>query len=370
MLDLPGAKLTGVQGGLDFLRDFNAGATIAPMGRVVVIGGGNVAYDCARSALRAPGTTSVTLASLEALYEMPADQVEILEGEEEGIIRRNRLGPVRFVEGTQGRLGGVEFRAVARVFDENKRFAPELTPNTEEIIPCDTVLLAVGQAGDTGFVTGMSNLELGRGGTVIADRNTGRTSIPWLFSAGDASLGPGLFIDAIAHARRAAESIHAYLGGEPAPANDDRAFAVEASRQSLRREWLTLTRSEPPSAAATAYKVSQSESVELSFPEKVAQDQGARCLRCEVETVFDGALCIQCGGCADVCPTWCLRLVRLDEIGVALPGGDRMSAIIKDEERCVRCALCADRCPTGAISMERLCGFEPWATLPGVGTAA
>jgi formate dehydrogenase (NADP+) beta subunit len=100
---------------------------------------------------------------------------------------------------------------------------------------------------------------------------------------------------------------------------------------------------------------------ELPQPEAEARLQGARCLRCEVETVFDGSLCIQCGGCADVCPTWCLRLVSLDEIGMQVPGGQAMSAIIKDEDRCIRCAACAERCPTDAITMERLCGFEPWA---------
>ena len=205
MLDLPG-RGPGRRGRWPRLpaRLQRHSEPVAPMGRVVVIGGGNVAYDCARAALRTAGTSAVTLVSLEALHEMPADQVEITEGDEEGIVRRNRFGPVRFVEGPAGTLAGLEVRQVSRVFDEQRRFAPEMVPGTEQVIPCDTVLVAVGQAGDTGFVTGLPELPLGRGGTVIADRETGKTSIPWLWAVGDAALGPGLFISAIAQASRAA----------------------------------------------------------------------------------------------------------------------------------------------------------------------
>jgi formate dehydrogenase (NADP+) beta subunit len=370
MLELPGAGLSGVVGGLDFLRAFNAGEPVKPMGRVVVIGGGNVAYDCARSALRTAGTSSVTLVSLEALHEMPADQVEITEGEEEGIVRGNRLGPVRFVEGAAGSLAGLEVRQVSRVFDENRRFAPEMVPGTEQVIPCDTVLVAVGQSGDTGFVTGLPELQLGRGGTVIAERETGRTSIPWLFAVGDASLGPGLFISAIAQASRAAQAIHASLHGQVAARPSERGFVVERSRQGLDPAWLGLKRVAPPAAEVASRARSVDAQVELPFGEAEARRQGARCLRCEVETIFDGARCIQCGGCADVCPTWCLRLVSLDEIGLEHADAANLSAIIKDEERCVRCAMCADRCPTGAITMERLCGFEPWAPVPRPGEEA
>jgi NADPH-dependent glutamate synthase beta subunit-like oxidoreductase/NAD-dependent dihydropyrimidine dehydrogenase PreA subunit len=371
MLDLPGAGLAGVVGGLDFLKAFNARKPLPPMGRVVVIGGGNVAYDCARSARRTPGTTSVTVTSLEALHEMPADAVEIAEGDEEGLARKNRFGPVRFVEGPDGRLAGVEVRAVSRVFDEKGRFAPELVPGTEEVVPCDTALVAVGQAGDTGFVTGLPGLALGRGGTVIADRETGRTSIPWLFAAGDASLGPGLFVDAIAQASRAARAIHAFVqGGAPEEVEPARAFEVEPVRHRMRRDWLDLPRFGPPVAEPGARLAGADVPVERSYEEEVAVLQGARCLHCEVETVFDGSLCIQCGGCADVCPTWCLRLVSLGEIGFAPPDGAAMSAIIKDEERCIRCGFCAERCPTDAIAMERLCGFEPWEPIPAAGGAA
>lgn len=363
-LDLPGADLPGVVGGLDYLRAFNGRRPVAPMGHVVVIGGGNVAYDCARSAVRTPGTSSVSLVSLEARHEMPADELEIVEGDEEGVLRRNRLGPTRFVAGPDGRLAGLEVRTVSRVFDESGRFAPQTVPGTEQVLPCDTVLVAVGQAGDTGFAAGLAGLELGRGGTVAADRETGRTSIPWLFAAGDAALGPGLFIDAIAQGRRAARAIAVHLDGAQPAAEGARSFQVEEPGTRLRRDSYELRRASPAAAPVAERVRAVDLQVEVGFSERVAREQAARCLRCDVETIFDGSRCIQCGGCADVCPTWCLRLVSLDEIGLAAAGAAAQSAIIKDEERCLRCGACARRCPTGAVTMERLCGFEPWAPLP------
>jgi NADPH-dependent glutamate synthase beta subunit-like oxidoreductase len=338
------------------------------MGRVLVIGGGNVAYDVARAAVRTPGTQSVSLACLEARHEMPADDVEVHEGDEEGIKRYNRHGPVRFVEGPNGRVAGVEFRNVSRVFDENGKFNPEMVPGTETVVECDTVLIAVGQVGDTTFATGVQDFPLGRAGTVAADRETGRTSLPWLFAAGDGALGPGLFINAVAHGRKTALSIDAFLRGaaQPAAADVARAWQYEPMRKDLRSDYLKIGRTVPPPApVAERLRGAQ---VELPFDEAEAKRQAARCVRCEVETIFDGNKCIQCGGCSDVCPTWCLRLVSLEEIGMQAPGGEQMSAIIKDEDRCIRCAMCVERCPTDAITMEKLCGFEPWE--PVEGTAA
>ncbi len=368
-LNLPGNDLDGVTGGFEFLEKFNEQQRGRALGRTVVIGGGNVAYDCARSARRMPGTTSVTLVCLEALHEMPADEIEIIEGKEENIALINRRGPVRFV-GENGVITGLETRAVSRVFDEAGRFAPELTPGTEEVIACDHIVVAVGQQSDPGFANGVSSLEFGRSGSLLADRNSGATSVPWLYAIGDIALGPGLFIDAIAHGQRAARGISRRLGIEEAHRDSGKrtgglGFVEEAVRQGLRHDYLRLPRRLPPCSDENSRWSSPDAQVELTFPDKTAREQGARCLRCEVETIFDGTKCILCGGCADVCPTWCLKLVTTEEIGLGadFPG---MSAIIKDEDRCIRCGYCAERCPTDAITMESLCNFEPWTQEPEV----
>ncbi|MDJ0974138.1 MAG: FAD-dependent oxidoreductase [Planctomycetota bacterium] len=358
-LPLPGSDLEGVVPGLKHLYAFNTDAPIDDLGRVVVIGGGDVAFDCARTAIRLPGTSDVTLICLESLDEMPADTVEILEGDEEGVVRRNRLGPVRFV-GENGKVTGLEVRKVERVFDAMGRFDPVLLEGTEEILPCDTVLLAVGQTSDTEFASGVQELELGGGGTVVADFDTGRTSVPWLFAGGDIALGPKLFIDGVAQGQRAAKSIHEFVKGEVIPKSGDRSFACEYVRQGLQHDYLQSARLFPPATEPASRLESTEAPVEVMYEDVDARQQGARCLRCEVETVFDGTKCILCGGCADVCPTWCLRLVTLEEIGMADPSMPNGSAIIKDEDRCIRCAQCAVRCPTDAITMERIVGHEPW----------
>jgi NADPH-dependent glutamate synthase beta subunit-like oxidoreductase len=363
-LELPGKELPGILKGLDFLRDYNEGKEFEALGRVIVIGGGNVAYDCARSVVRLVGTTACTLLCLESREEMPADEIEIIEGDEEHVVRANRRGPVRFV-GEKKRLTGLETRAVSRVFDDNGRFNPEFLDNSEKIIPCDTIIVAIGQTTDTGFCTGMSDLELARGGLVVADRDTGATGIPWIFAVGDVSLGPGLFIDAVAHGERAAKAVNQFILGDKAAevATPVRSFQEEPIRHQIRPDYLDLQRHHPPAVSPEERVKSRSTQVEQIFPDQEARDQGARCLRCEVETVFDGSKCILCGGCADVCPTWCLRLVSTEEIGIA-DQTTAPSAIIKDEERCIRCGYCAERCPTDAITMERVCGYETW-TVPG-----
>ncbi|RJP23905.1 MAG: 4Fe-4S dicluster domain-containing protein [Candidatus Abyssobacteria bacterium SURF_5] len=381
-LRLPGIDGPGVLGGVDFLRDVALRNPVDIGKRVVVIGGGNVAYDVsrtvlrqeffdsARTAVRVPGVREVTLCCLESLIEMPADDVEIVEGAEEGITLRTSLGPKEIIRDDQGRVTGAVFQKVLRVYDENKRFAPEFDPAELTTIECDTVLLAVGQASDLSFIDpAQTGIEISDRGIPSINPQTMQSTAASVFFAGDVAHGPRLMIDAIASGKKAARSVFEFLTGNSL---DPRALELHFEPPAYRREkgYERLARVKIPVTDPSLRLKDKSLSVEKGYNEARARVEASRCLDCGINTIFDSEKCVLCGGCADVCPTLCLRLVSLDnlesndEIGALarsislLDPGKPLSAIIKDEEKCIRCACCAMRCPTGAITMERFCFQE------------
>jgi NADPH-dependent glutamate synthase beta subunit-like oxidoreductase len=378
-LGLPGERGPGVLGGVDLLRAVALGEP-PQIGRdAIVVGGGNVAYDVARTvvrqiaydtartAARLPGTARVRLVSLETMEEMPADTVEILEGDEEGIQRMNGWGPLEIRRDEAGAVTGVLFRRCRRVYDENRRFAPLFDDQDRELVPCDTVLLAVGQVTNLDFLgDGGADIAMLRPGWPRVDPGTLSTSAPGVFVAGDLAHGTRLLIDAVASGKAAARSVYRYLTGRGLDAEATTAHLVldgyrrESGYESIRRVPVPTLEPEERLAHPGA-------EVERGYARQAALREASRCLDCGVTPVFDGTRCVLCGGCVDVCPTLCLKLVGLDEaaptpelraaLGAALgPEADPAahSAILKDEDRCIRCALCAMRCPTDAISMERV----------------
>ena len=225
-LGLPGERGPRVYGGVDLLRAVALGVPLDIGREVVVIGGGNVAYDVARTVLRQiaydtartaarlPGTGDVHLVSLETLEEMPADTLEILEGDEEGIERLNGWGPVEIERDAAGAVTGVAFRRCPRVYDENRRFAPSFDDADRRIVPCDTVLLSVGQSPDLAFLDdGGSDIEQFRPGWPKVDPETLATTAPGVFVAGDLAHGTRLLIDAVASGKAAARSVYRHLTG-------------------------------------------------------------------------------------------------------------------------------------------------------------
>ncbi len=384
-LGLPGERGPGVLGGVDLLRAVALGEPPL-IGRVaVVIGGGNVAYDVARTVLRQiaydtartaarlPGIARVRLVSLETLEEMPADTVEILEGDEEGIQRMNGWGPLEVRRDETGAVAGVLFRRCLRVYDENRRFAPLFDEEDRELVPCDSVLLAVGQATNLDFLgDGGADIAMLRPGWPRVNPDTLATSASGVFVAGDLAHGTRLLIDAVASGKAAARSVYRYLTGRALDAEATTAHLVldgyrrEPGYESIRR--VPVPTIEPEERLAHPEAM-----VERGYAHEAALREASRCLDCGVTPVFDGTRCVLCGGCVDVCPTLCLKLVGLDEaagtpelraaVEAALgPEADPAahSAILKDEDRCIRCALCAMRCPTDAISMERVCFSTSW----------
>jgi NADPH-dependent glutamate synthase beta subunit-like oxidoreductase len=384
-LGLPGENGPGVLGGVDFLRANSLGEPVVIGASAVVIGGGNVAYDVARSVLRQtaydaaraaarlPGTRRVSLVSLETLDEMPADTVEIVEGDEEGIDRLNGWGPVEILRDDEGNVTGVTVKRCLRVFDEQRRFAPVFDNTDRRTIVCDTVLLATGQATDLGFLADDgADIEQPRPGWPRVDPESLATTASGVFVAGDLAHGTRLLIDAVASGKQAARSVYRHVRGV--------GISTEVLESHLtlplygrERGYETLARRPIPTLPPEARLVNPRASVEVGFDARTARREASRCLDCGVTPVFDGTRCVLCGGCADVCPTLCLKLVGLDDLAGAddlsrvvaeTLGSDAdagaHSAIVKDEDRCIRCGLCAVRCPVDAITMERIQFSMQW----------
>lgn len=380
--DIPigGTDLDGVFRAVEFLLNFNQGFKVDLGERVVVIGGGNVAMDAARTALRAEfagadpippdralagpdaatmagldaaraairaGAREVTIVALESREEMPAGEFEIREAEEEGIRFIHRLGPKAIVG--NGRVSGLQTLDVASVFDPDGRFNPQLINGTEKVLECDAVIMAIGQTTDLRFLRPDDRVEAGPRGTIAVDRETLATSAPGVYAGGDVAFGPRNLIDAVADGRRAAASILKQLAGEEA--------ASEVPSTMLRRplpirpiSYDRTTKVEVPSLPSHR-RVGLTE-VELGYSERQAREEAGRCLQCFRNIHLDVSLCILCGGCVDICPTSVLRILPATAAGIDEDG----LALILEEDRCIRCGLCVERCPTDALDMREWVG--------------
>jgi formate dehydrogenase (NADP+) beta subunit len=422
-LNLPGHELDGVVKGIDFLLNVNLGYRFEVGKKVVVIGGGNVAIDVARSAMREQqkmateglpneltssemdvamkefmdvsraalrmGAREVLLVCLESRAEMPASEEEIEEGLSEGMKLGPSLGPKQFV-GKEGKLTGLEVIKCISIFDENKRFNPKFAEGTESVILCDTVILAIGQSSDTSFLTPVDGIEITRQGTLRINPDTLMTTAPGIFAAGDIAFGPRLIINAVADGKKAAVEIDKYLrGAEWKPKSKYVQITV------LDHHEMTAHYDEYSRLAVPALPIDRRTGVaevETGFTERQAREEASRCLKCWINTIFEGTEangteCILCGGCVDVCPENCLSLVPLKNFAFAEEERERLqkeraqrpfdlqhlspdeltqiegSVMVKDETICIRCGLCAERCPAQTISME---AFEVFEGEPGL----
>ena len=388
-LPIPNVDAIGVMGGVDFLRDVALGKKVELGQRVIVVGGGNVAYDVARTVLRQEeydvsrtaarmaGVRQVNLVCLESLEEMPADTVEIVEGQEEGVLRHNSWGPKEIlVRESNGQkfVRGVRFVRCSQVYDQNKRFAPKFDETVTTEIEGDTVLLSVGQSADLSFLDAeRDGIQMRSPQQIVNDPATCATSAPGIFIAGDIAYGPRLMIHAIASGKQAARSIYRHLRGREITPEE---VQFHAPLEHYRREkhYERRARLAIPTRSAEERLKDPLALVEIGYNEEQARAEAGRCLDCGINTIFDGERCILCGGCVDVCPTVCLKLVSFDRIAPTPEGQaavsaleldvSDLSAIIKDEERCIRCGLCAERCPTTAITMEQFSFAKEWKPCP------
>jgi formate dehydrogenase beta subunit len=411
-LPLPGSDLNGVYDGMDFLRAFNEGKAL-PLGkRVVVIGGGNVAYDVARSALRPvesmkrgdalaemergeqvaydvaraalrmSGDKEVHVVCLESRKEMPADEMEVVEGEEEGLILHSSRGP-RVVMGEDGKVTGLHTVVCTSVFDGEGRFNPTFDNDTSEDIPADSVIFAIGQTSDLSFLAPEDGVSTERG-LIKVNPDTYQTTAPDIFACGDVAHGPRLFINAVASAQIAARSMHDYL-------RKSRTDVVlrkqwKAASYVMADGWYGYERANPP-VLESDKRAASNDVIEETYALNDARRQAARCLRCNVNTVFDTSMCVACNGCVDVCPENLIRLVGLSKLltdehwletaaasfevtaddlrALSTEDLDSLGGVMmKDETTCIRCALCASRCPTHAITMKHFDFYRECVNVP------
>lgn len=371
--DLPieGAEETDVIRGVEYLRVLCAEERWPIDGHLVVIGGGNVAFDVARSSVR-NGASRVTMICMESRDEEPADEFEIEDGVEEGIELVNRVGPKGIVRDQAGKISGVRCQEIHHLFDADGKFNPVWVPDTEFVIECDRVALAIGQSMDLSLFEGWSRrdeLEIERG-VIKTERDTGRTTAKGVYCGGDGAFGAALFINAVKHGQDAARAIDEDLRNvKPYREYSAEFTTIQPTRDKeyLRAPWAL------PDQVAAEERVGNVDYVENNYTYEQAQEQASRCLQCHISPVFDGHLCIKCNGCIDVCPTNCLALVSVPQVD--LENGemrkavdnfygvdssqmeeeelaDMGSMILKDEDLCIRCGLCAEKCPTQAVTMD------------------
>jgi NADPH-dependent glutamate synthase beta subunit-like oxidoreductase len=395
-MNVEGSDLDGVVKAVDYLLNINNGYRVDLGRKVLVIGGGFVAFDAARLALRAgleaasngdvsptgdglhaaidaartavrAGAIDVHIASLESFDEMPVMRTtqgreEFEEAQHEGVHFIPQRGARRFV-GENGRLKAVEFIGVKSTYDENGRFNPVYDPDFSERFEADSVILAIGQQADLSFLTCEDHVELTPQGTIKVDPQTLATSAPGLFAGGDVAFGPRNLIEAVANGKRAALSIDDYLRDVKTELVVDLRIEELATRSYRRPEDYEKCEREAPPTVSLDRRTGISE-VEIGFTEAQAKEQAERCLYCHVQTIYDAEKCVLCNRCVDVCPEYCLKLVPLEELNLepeietqvieseGIGVGGPLSAMLKDDEKCIRCGLCAIRCPTGAMTME------------------
>ena len=313
-LNIEGEDAKGVQNGIDFIRRVNLGEDVALSGRTLVIGGGNVAIDVARTAARLT-KAGVAMYCLESAKEMPALPEEIEEAKQEGITIENGWGPRRVIV-EDGRVKGMEFKRCTAVFDENRRFAPKYNESETRFVEADHILLSIGQSIDWGTLLDGTKAALNKNGTVQADGFTYQTAEPDIFAGGDAFTGPKFAIDAIAAGKQAAISIHRYVqpGQSLVLGRDRREY------KALNKEALLLDSFDRmPRQTATHQKTSSLFADQrLTFTEDQVKKETERCLGCGA-VVVDEFLCVGCGQCTTKCRFDAISLSRkYDGEGVTL----------------------------------------------------
>ena len=374
-LDLPGRAeaAANIHVGIDWLASVSFGHITSIGRRVIVLGGGNTAMDCCRSARRLGGD-DVKVIVRSGFEEMKASPWEKEDAIHEGIPILNFLVPKAF-EHRDGKLVGMTFEKVDARRDERGRRQLVPTGEPDVFVEADDVLVAVGQENHFPWIERDLGLEFDEWGLPKLDAATLQSTIPNVFFGGDAAFGPKNIIWAVAHGHDAAVSIDKFCNGEDPRQRPAIGLRMISQKMGI-HEWSYDNEVSPDER----YKVPHQDQaislkhidveVELGFDVATALREAERCLNCDVQTVFAKDLCIECDACMDICPMDCISFVApLPEpelrqvlrapavnatqdlyVSPALKTGRVM---VKDEDVCLHCTLCAERCPTGAWDMQK-----------------
>jgi formate dehydrogenase beta subunit len=374
-LDVPGRREAAgnIHIGIDWLSNVSFGHIDKIGKRVVVLGGGNTAMDCCRTARRLGGD-DVKVVVRSGFEEMKASPWEKEDAMHEGIPILNYLVPKAFTH-ENGKLTGVVFEKVAAQVGADGRRQLKATGDPDVHVPCDDVLVAIGQENAFPWMERDIGLEFDRWGMPKVDPVTMQSSLPKVFFGGDAAFGPKNIIWAVAHGHDAAISIDRFCQGVSLSDRPPPQFNLVSQKMGI-HEWsydndisLEHRKKVPLRDAAISLKDIKAE-VELGFDLDLAYAETQRCLNCDVETVFARDLCIECDACVDICPTDCITFTvngpeeelrpRLRAPAVNLTQDLYLSDVlktgrvmVKDEDVCLHCGLCAERCPTGAWDMQK-----------------
>ena len=376
-LDLPGRQeaRASIHIGIDWLASVSFGHVEKVGRRVIVLGGGNTAMDCCRSALRL-GADDVKVIVRSGFDEMKASPWEKEDAIHEGIPFINYHVPKAFLHDAQGKLTGMSFEIVKATYDDQGRRTLVPTGEPDAIFDCDDVLIAVGQENAFPWIERDCGIDFDKWGLpVLTDKTFQSVSEPRVFFGGDAAYGPKNIITAVAHGHEAAVSIDRMLNNEdvtrrPAPTVNLVSQKMGIHEWSYNNSVSNDLRHKVPWEKAEKALASIKVEVELGFDLKAAFKEAERCLNCDVQTVFNDRLCIECDACVDICP---MDSITFTHNGDEADLRTRLSApatntsqdlyvsaqlktqrvMVKDEDVCLHCGLCAERCPTGAWDMQK-----------------
>jgi len=374
-LDVPGRNEAAahIHIGIDWLASVSFGHVTNVPPRVIVLGGGNTAMDCCRSARRMGGS-DVKVIVRSGFEEMKASPWEKEDAIHEGIPIINFHVPKSF-EHKDGKLLGMTFEIVRAVYDEKGRRTLVPTGQPDAFFECDAVLVAVGQENAFPWIESDCGIQFDKWGLPVLGQETFQSTVPQVFFGGDAAFGPKNIITAVAHGHEAAVSIDRFLHGEsvatrPAPRVNLMSQKMGIHEWSYHNDVSGDTRFKVPWAKAETALASIRVEVELGFDAATAFKEASRCLNCDVQTVFNRETCIECDACVDICPMDCITFTsngdeadlrtRLKAPATHTAQDLYVSAelktgrvMVKDEDVCLHCGLCAERCPTGAWDMQK-----------------